>query len=733
LRAFLCHSSSDKEAVRSLYRQLRGDGVLPWLDEENLLPGQDWRREISVAIRRSDVVLVCLSEDSVTRTGYVQREIREALDIADQQPEGAIFIIPLRLESCQVPDRLGRWHWVDLFEKRGYERLLNSLRSRAEDVNANIRPDTLAEPAALTVVDRARRLLATTANRSNRLALLALYREYPTDYGLFHVTLPDWSDAFITAVAEEAPDDLGAVLGALDRHLPRTFPFSSLDNVASVLGRAYRITDDSAVREAALRSLLRIGARYDETDMGKEFAAFVGRARSPQALRPFATALKENWDAAVWAKGHLKGAGAWERVAEALFEVGIYFADLGDPSSEAAFQLRGWGSTEEIPAVPRAPSGDRTLRCQALLGDSSISFAGLPCGDYLLTAEVLGRRCDDSFQILIGEEVRYDYQHTSGNKLSFGPHVVDIPAELLASDVHTVTFRNTATDECGFAGVYNAKVERHLARSAVDALPLEALTIPASGGEERAKTIAPVIDKSWQAANRRTALAGLAGVGLKGSMEAVVAVEPKGNWSQQDLRRAVDAATIPTFGWPIGISLEHDEARPRPTSNGIVAGVAIVTGQSNLDRPSYDYWNAQRSGDCYVLWSLFEDSRGRREELFFNTRIVQATELLLFLAGLYGRQLNMADATAVRVELTHGGLVGRRLSAVGSRTLRTRGACMEETAESELLTTVGELNLRLVDNVKALLAPMFVLFDFAEIADSVWTDIVERFIAGEIS
>ena len=58
---------------------------------------------------------------------------------------------------------------------------------------------------------------------------------------------------------------------------------------------------------------------------------------------------------------------------------------------------------------------------------------------------------------------------------------------------------------------------------------------------------------------------------------------------------------------------------------------------------------------------------------------------------------------------------------------------MEETAESELLTTVGELNLRLVDNVKALLAPVFVLFDFAEIADSVWTDIVERFIAGEIA
>jgi hypothetical protein len=42
LRVFLCHSSGDKQAVRDLYRRLRGDGLDPWLDEENLLPGQNW-------------------------------------------------------------------------------------------------------------------------------------------------------------------------------------------------------------------------------------------------------------------------------------------------------------------------------------------------------------------------------------------------------------------------------------------------------------------------------------------------------------------------------------------------------------------------------------------------------------------------------------------------------------------------------------------------------------------
>jgi hypothetical protein len=110
-RVFLCHSSGDKAQVRDLYRRLRNDGFHPWLDEEDLLPGQDWSHEISKAVRASIIVLVCLSKTSITKAGYVQREIRYALDVADEQPDGTIFLIPVRLEECDVPERLRRWHW----------------------------------------------------------------------------------------------------------------------------------------------------------------------------------------------------------------------------------------------------------------------------------------------------------------------------------------------------------------------------------------------------------------------------------------------------------------------------------------------------------------------------------------------------------------------------------------------------------------------------------------------
>jgi formylglycine-generating enzyme required for sulfatase activity len=134
LRVFLCHSSADKPAVRELYQRLCADGVEAWLAEENLLPGQDWQLEIPKAVRESDAVIVCLSTGAINKAGYVQKEIKFALDVADAQPQGAIFLIPVRLEECDVPERLSRWQWVNLFSTMGYERLLKALRTRANSL-----------------------------------------------------------------------------------------------------------------------------------------------------------------------------------------------------------------------------------------------------------------------------------------------------------------------------------------------------------------------------------------------------------------------------------------------------------------------------------------------------------------------------------------------------------------------------------------------------------------------
>lgn len=138
LQVFLCHSSSDKPAVERYYDLLTADGFNAWLDKKNLIPGQDWKFEIPKVVRKSDVVIVFLSSQSVTREGFVQKEIRIALDTADEKPEGTIFIIPARLENCEVPERISKFHWVDLFENDGYERLVKALQTRANSLNTDI-------------------------------------------------------------------------------------------------------------------------------------------------------------------------------------------------------------------------------------------------------------------------------------------------------------------------------------------------------------------------------------------------------------------------------------------------------------------------------------------------------------------------------------------------------------------------------------------------------------------
>ncbi|NWJ48759.1 MAG: SUMF1/EgtB/PvdO family nonheme iron enzyme [Chloroflexi bacterium] len=142
LKVFLCHASPDKPAVIRLYERLSIlSWVKPWLDKKDLIPGQNWRVEIPKAIRQSEIVVACLSRNSINREGYVQKEIGDALDVAQEKPEGTIYMIPLRLEECEVPEQLSQWHWVDHFEEDGFEHLLRALRMRAEKLGIVI-PET---------------------------------------------------------------------------------------------------------------------------------------------------------------------------------------------------------------------------------------------------------------------------------------------------------------------------------------------------------------------------------------------------------------------------------------------------------------------------------------------------------------------------------------------------------------------------------------------------------------
>jgi formylglycine-generating enzyme required for sulfatase activity len=148
MKVFLCHAPEDNESAKDLRDLLDSHGVDVWLDSEKLLPGQTRSFEISEAVRSSDVVIVCISLNSLDKEGYVQKEIRLALDVADEKPEGTIFLIPARLEECTVPRRLAGFQPVDLFEKSGYAKLLEALRVRAAKIASKRDRERVIPPVA---------------------------------------------------------------------------------------------------------------------------------------------------------------------------------------------------------------------------------------------------------------------------------------------------------------------------------------------------------------------------------------------------------------------------------------------------------------------------------------------------------------------------------------------------------------------------------------------------------
>ncbi|MBK9210261.1 MAG: TIR domain-containing protein [Anaerolineales bacterium] len=149
LKVFLCHASNDKPKVRKLYRYLKSQGIQPWFDEENLSGGQDWQVEIPKALETSDAIIICLTKSSINKEGYIQKEIKFALDKALEMPEGRIFLIPVKLEECEVPFSLSRYQWVELYKSGGYEKLIKTFEKRAKQIETLLPRFDTAQSTAL--------------------------------------------------------------------------------------------------------------------------------------------------------------------------------------------------------------------------------------------------------------------------------------------------------------------------------------------------------------------------------------------------------------------------------------------------------------------------------------------------------------------------------------------------------------------------------------------------------
>jgi CheY-like chemotaxis protein len=133
-KLFLSYSRLDEQSATRLFSDLRDRGLEVWFDKESLLPGQDWKAEIEKAIAESDFVALLLSNNSVAKKGFFQKEVRLTLDVLQTIPFGHVYLLPVKLDNCKVPSPLASLHFVDLFPDwdKGIAKLIKSIDSQSK-------------------------------------------------------------------------------------------------------------------------------------------------------------------------------------------------------------------------------------------------------------------------------------------------------------------------------------------------------------------------------------------------------------------------------------------------------------------------------------------------------------------------------------------------------------------------------------------------------------------------
>ncbi|KPA15648.1 Toll-Interleukin receptor domain protein, partial [Candidatus Magnetomorum sp. HK-1] len=78
MKVFISYAREDYSIAKRIYDDLTSKGISCWMDKENLLIGQNWLVEISRAIENCSHFLSLISNNALSRRGFVHKEVKLA-------------------------------------------------------------------------------------------------------------------------------------------------------------------------------------------------------------------------------------------------------------------------------------------------------------------------------------------------------------------------------------------------------------------------------------------------------------------------------------------------------------------------------------------------------------------------------------------------------------------------------------------------------------------------------
>lgn len=126
---FLSYAREDISSVNGIYEKLIQTDFKPWMDKQDIEAGQQWKRSIKQVIREADFIFIFLSAHAVTKRGFLQVEIKEALETWKEKLASDNYLIPILIEPCKVPMELSEFQYVELYEVDSWSKVEKAVLS----------------------------------------------------------------------------------------------------------------------------------------------------------------------------------------------------------------------------------------------------------------------------------------------------------------------------------------------------------------------------------------------------------------------------------------------------------------------------------------------------------------------------------------------------------------------------------------------------------------------------
>ncbi len=102
---FISYTKADRERVSPYHSALKSSYQV-WMDIHDIKGGQNWDFEIVKAMDQATIIVAFVSKNSVDRRGYIQKELRLALEKYREKLVDDIFLIPVMLDDIEIPVQL---------------------------------------------------------------------------------------------------------------------------------------------------------------------------------------------------------------------------------------------------------------------------------------------------------------------------------------------------------------------------------------------------------------------------------------------------------------------------------------------------------------------------------------------------------------------------------------------------------------------------------------------------